>query len=76
MCRPGSIRSCKTRTISTDAALVLSASAFPLGRACGHAAAQLTDGVGWVTGSAPAFNNDRYAPETQISTKTVCGAVE
>jgi signal peptidase I len=51
-----------TRGVSTEAVLVLSASAFPLGRACGLAAAQLTDGVGWVTGTAPAFNNDRYAP--------------
>ena len=50
------------RTISTDAVLVMSASAFPIGDACGHAAAQLTNSVGWVIGSAPAFNNDRYAP--------------
>jgi signal peptidase len=48
--------------ITTDAALIISASAFPLGDACAHAAARLTDGVGWVTARAPAFNNDRYAP--------------
>jgi signal peptidase I len=50
------------RAITSDAVLVISASAFPLADACAHAAAQLTDGVGWVVGSAPSFNNDRYAP--------------
>jgi len=48
--------------ITTDAALVLSASAFPLGDACEAAASELTGNVGWITGAAPAFNNDRYAP--------------
>lgn len=49
-------------TIDTDAVLLLSASAFPVGESCEIAAAQLTGGVGWVIGTAPAFNNDRYAP--------------
>ena len=49
--------------VATDAVLMLSASAFPLRHACELAAAELTDGVGWVTARASAFNNDRYAPE-------------
>ena len=51
-----------SRSISTDAVLVLSASAFPLGDACRFGAGLLTDDVGWVVGSAPPFNHDRYAP--------------
>lgn len=50
------------RAITTDAVLVLAASAFPLRDACEEAAAMLTANVGWVTATAPAFNNDRYAP--------------
>ena len=50
------------RSVTTESVLVLSASAFPLRDACVTAARRLTDGVGWVTGAAPAFNNDRYAP--------------
>jgi signal peptidase I len=48
--------------ITTDAVLLLSASAFPLGVSCEQAATLLTADVGWVTGTAPAFNHDRYSP--------------
>ena len=47
---------------TTDAVLLLSASAFPVAESCELAAAQLTDDVGWVIATAPAFNHDRYAP--------------
>jgi len=50
------------RAVTTDAVHLISASAFPLGDASARAAARLGDDVGWVIGSAPAFNNDRYAP--------------
>jgi signal peptidase I len=50
------------RSIDTESVLVLSASAFPLVEPCERAAAQLTSGVGWVTGTTAVFNNDRYAP--------------
>src|SRR4029079_16828153 len=48
--------------VTTDAVLMLSASAFPLRDACEIAAARITGDVGWATGTAPAFNTDRYAP--------------
>ena len=48
--------------VSTEAVLVLSASAFPVSDTCAQASGRLTDDVGWVIGRAPAFNNDRYAP--------------
>jgi signal peptidase I len=47
---------------NADALLLLSASAFPVDGTCRLAAARLTDDVGWVTGTAPTFNTDRYAP--------------
>ncbi len=65
-------------TITTDAVLVLSASAFPLGDACETAAALLSGRVGWVIGTAPAFNNDRFAPGERelISARTRTAARE
>ncbi len=52
--------------VTTDAVLVLSASAFPLRGPCERAAARLTTegagGIGWITGTAAPFNDDRYAP--------------
>ncbi len=47
---------------NADAVLLLSASAFPVAATCATAATRLTDDVGWVVGTAPAFNTDRYAP--------------
>lgn len=49
-------------TITTDAMIIVSASAFPLANACRAAAARLRDDVGWVTGYAASPNGDRYAP--------------
>ncbi len=48
--------------ITTDAVLVLSASAFPVRGACERSRGGMTDDVGWATGRAVAFNNDRYVP--------------
>jgi signal peptidase len=49
-------------SITADAVLLLSASAFPVELSCRSAAGRLTDDVGWVIGTAPTFNTDRYAP--------------
>ena len=60
---------------SADALLLLSASAFPVAATCVTAAARLSDDVGWVTGTAPAFNTDRYAPrERELLSARVRGA--
>ncbi len=49
-------------SITTDAMLFVSASAFPVADACVAAAGHLRDDVGWAVGSAPSFNADRFAP--------------
>ncbi len=49
--------------VTTDAVLLLSASAFPVAEQSERGAAKLVEGVGWVTGTAPTFNQDRYAPK-------------
>jgi signal peptidase I len=61
--------------IDTDAVLVLSASALPVRDACESAAAQIGARIGWITGTALAFNNDRYAPgERQLMAAGARGA--
>ncbi len=49
-------------SVTTDAMLFVSASAFPVPDACAAAAGQLRDDIGWVVGSARSFNADRFAP--------------
>ncbi|HYL52801.1 MAG TPA: hypothetical protein VEZ15_12585, partial [Acidimicrobiia bacterium] len=49
-------------SITTDAILFVSASAFPVADACARAAGRLGGDVGWVVGSAPSFNADSFAP--------------
>ena len=62
--------------ISTSAVHVMSAGAFPVRDACEMAAARITGRVGWVTGTAPAFNSDRFAPgeREQMTTRTRAAA--
>jgi signal peptidase I len=60
---------------TADVVLLLSASAFPVAATCAAAAARMTDDVGWVIGTAPAFNTDRYAPrERELLTARVRSA--
>jgi signal peptidase I len=50
------------RAVTTDALVVVSASAFPIEAGARRAAGHLGGGIGWVTGRAPSPNDDRYAP--------------